>query len=181
MGLAVQRQQKHDQVAKLRPVIRVAHLSFARHRRPRREHRTVASLRCLTRRRAQRLRRVICTHSASKRHDFRESILPTGKMHPLRLRLCGSATGFATQESTCLRRQCAQRSRSVRGTNCLGAAQLTVAPDKTPDPAPGGRAASILPRRTASRRLQTSSAGCTVSRVKRRAALLAAHLAASCG
>src|SRR6185369_11223854 len=77
--------------------------------------------------------------------------------------------------------RCAQRSRSVKGTNCLGAAQLTVAPDKTPDPAPGGKAASILPRRTASRRLQTSSAGCTVSRVKRRAALLAAHLAASCG
>jgi len=102
-------------------------------------------------------------------------------MRRLRLRLCGSATCFATRESTCLRRQCAQRSRGVRGTNCLGAAQLTVAPDKTLDPAPGGRAASVLPRRTASRRLQTSSAGCTVSRVKRRAALLAAHLAASCG
>ena len=34
------------------------------------------------------------------------------------------------------------------------AAQLAVAPDKTPDTAPGGRAASLVPRRTASRRLQ---------------------------
>src|SRR5213075_658621 len=34
------------------------------------------------------------------------------------------------------------------------AAQLAVAPDKTPDAAPGGRAASTLPRRMASRRLQ---------------------------
>src|SRR6185369_5534608 len=141
----------------------------------------MAVLRCLTRRRAQRLRRAVRTHSATKRRNLRESILPTGKKYPLRLRLCGSATCLATRESTCLRRQCAQRSRSARGTNCLGAAQLTVAPDKTPDPAPGGRAASILPRGTASRRLQTSSAGCTVSRVKRRAALLAAHLTASCG
>jgi hypothetical protein len=35
------------------------------------------------------------------------------------------------------------------------AVQLDVAPDETPDAAPGGRAALILPRRTASRRLQT--------------------------
>jgi len=34
------------------------------------------------------------------------------------------------------------------------AAQLTVAPDKTPDAAPAGRAGSICARRTASRRLQ---------------------------
>src|SRR5437762_1603174 len=35
------------------------------------------------------------------------------------------------------------------------AAQLEVAPDETPNAAPGGRAASLVPRRTASRRLQT--------------------------
>jgi hypothetical protein len=34
------------------------------------------------------------------------------------------------------------------------AVQLAVAPDKTPNAAPGGRAASLVPRRTASRRLQ---------------------------
>src|SRR5947199_10287021 len=39
--------------------------------------------------------------------------------------------------------------------NESGAAQLEVAPDETPDAAPGGRAASRIPRRTASRRLQT--------------------------
>src|SRR5213075_1971253 len=38
---------------------------------------------------------------------------------------------------------------------CFGAAQLTVAPDKTPNAAPAGRAGSCNARRTASRRLQT--------------------------
>ena len=37
------------------------------------------------------------------------------------------------------------------------AAQLEVAPDKTPDAAPAGRAGSFCARRTASRRLQTRS------------------------
>src|SRR5436309_13702772 len=39
--------------------------------------------------------------------------------------------------------------------NESGAAQLEVAPDETPNAAPGGRAASCSARRTASRRLQT--------------------------
>jgi hypothetical protein len=39
------------------------------------------------------------------------------------------------------------------------AAQLAVAPDETPNAAPGGRAASTRARRTASRRLQLTSAG----------------------
>ena len=39
------------------------------------------------------------------------------------------------------------------------AVQLELAPDETPDAAPGGGAASITPRRTASRRLQLTSAG----------------------
>jgi Putative transposase/Transposase zinc-binding domain len=42
------------------------------------------------------------------------------------------------------------------------AAQLEVAPDETPDPAPGGRAASILARRAASRRLQLAPADVTL-------------------
>jgi hypothetical protein len=39
------------------------------------------------------------------------------------------------------------------------AVQLELAPDEPPDAAPGGRAASIIARRTASRRLQLTSAG----------------------
>jgi hypothetical protein len=55
-------------------------------------------------------------------------------------------------------------------TVCLGAAQLTVAPDKTPDAAPAGRAGSLCARRTASRRLQVASSEFLFSRGKRRAA-----------
>src|SRR5438874_2141895 len=39
-----------------------------------------------------------------------------------------------------------------------GSVQLELAPDETPDTAPGGRAALTFARRTASRRLQTSPA-----------------------
>ena len=42
----------------------------------------------------------------------------------------------------------------------MGAAQLEVAPGKTPDAAAGGRAASFSARRTASRRLQTLNVNC---------------------
>src|SRR2546422_4792596 len=53
---------------------------------------------------------------------------------------------------------------------CLCAAQLTLAPDKTPDAAPAGRAGSCSARRTASRRLQVTPAEPFFSRGKRRAA-----------
>src|SRR6266550_1442921 len=43
----------------------------------------------------------------------------------------------------------------IENNCCLGAAQLMVAPDKTPNAAPAGRAGSFSARRTASRRLQT--------------------------
>jgi hypothetical protein len=58
----------------------------------------------------------------------------------------------------------------IENNCCLGAAQLTVAPDKTPDSGPAGRAGSFSARRTASRRLQVAPAGLRVSRGKRRAA-----------
>jgi len=44
--------------------------------------------------------------------------------------------------------------------NESGAAQLTVAPDKTPNAAPAGRAGWFSARRTASRRLQTLNVNC---------------------
>src|SRR6185369_8812919 len=39
----------------------------------------MAGLRCLTRRREYRLRRMICTYSAAKPHDLRGRILPTAR------------------------------------------------------------------------------------------------------
>jgi hypothetical protein len=47
------------------------------------------------------------------------------------------------------------RSSLLYPYNESGAAQLTVAPDKTPDAASAGRAGSCSARRTASRRLHT--------------------------
>jgi len=47
-----------------------------------------------------------------------------------------------------------------KGARCIGAAQLTVAPDKTPNAAPAGRAGWCSARRTASRRLQTLNVNC---------------------
>ena len=128
------------------------------------EHRPVFE--CLARRRAKRLRRVVCTDRASKEDDFRERILPTGGVVLLRLRLGGSAT--------CLQRETRVRQSAVRPRikkrNGLCAAQLTLAPDKAPNAAPAGRAGLCSARRTASRRLQVTPSEPLFSRGKRRAA-----------
>jgi hypothetical protein len=90
---------------------------------------------------ASRLRHVVSTCIVSKRHDYARFI---------------SAMRRAQHTSASARRFCHTRGRassnqscvsSFRGgtsqteeTNCFGAAQLTVAPDKTPNAAPAGRA-----------------------------------------
>jgi hypothetical protein len=169
--LAVQRKQKHASAAKLRRITRGAHYVRQAPAIPVPENRPRVRVRCLTRRRVQRLRRVVCTGRASKPDDLRERILPRGGRYVLRLRLQGSAPFIDTRMASCSRRQHLIVAITTSKNNCcLGAAQLTLAPDKTPNSGPAGRAGSFSARRTASRRLQTSPAGCTVSRGKRRAA-----------
>jgi len=73
------------------------------------EHRPVFE--CLTRRRAKRLRRVVCADLASKDNDLRERILPTGGVDFQRLRLGGSATCMQRETRV---RQSAVRPRSMR-------------------------------------------------------------------
>ena len=85
--------------------LRAALTPFARHRDPVPENRPKARVRCLTRCRAQRLRRVVCTSCASKPYDFRERILPTGGRRVQWLRLRGSATFIETRMASCSRRQ----------------------------------------------------------------------------
>jgi hypothetical protein len=131
--------------------------AFARHPQSRaRENRPRARVRCLTRRREWRLRVVACTCGALKRHVFRVRHLPTGGW----ARAVASAPRFCPLllKRVWLRAPAgsAHRGDNEIGNNCcLGAAQLTVAPDKTPDSGPAGRAGSFSARRTASRRLQT--------------------------
>jgi len=160
--LATQRQQKHTSAADVSA--RVCRSSLrSPGTRPVHEHRPM--YRCLTRRRGSWLRVVICKCSAAKRRYCRESILPTGETCPQRLQRRGSATIPEAQDPEYFRRQsrgeataCRLRLRPfAKGENtihCLGAAQLTVEADERPNAAPGGRAASTLARRTASRRLQ---------------------------
>jgi hypothetical protein len=62
----------------------------------------------------------------------------------------------------------------------VGAAQLELAPDKTPDSAPGGRAASGSAERHGVTSLASFRNGYAGLRGKRRAAGAAAHLNASC-
>jgi hypothetical protein len=70
---------------------RAALTPFARHRHPVPENRPRARVRCLTRRRGQRLRCVVCMSCASKPCDLRERILPIGGRRVQWLRLRGSA------------------------------------------------------------------------------------------
>ena len=82
-----------------------------------------------------------------KQGRARRSILPKGERHKLRLRHAGSATVVATQEPSGFLRQFSVvanaygplRRPLAEGenfANCLGAAQLELAPDKTPYPNP---------------------------------------------
>jgi len=91
--------------------------------------------RCLPRRRAYRLRVVVCTRTAAKRRIHRESILQTGKMELQQLRHCGSATSM--QRKYIGRPSAAYpKNNGVKGMNCLCAAQLGAAPDRAPSLGP---------------------------------------------
>ena len=120
----------------------------------------VVMQRCLTRRRAYRLRVVVCTRAATKRphasrkHSANRQDEPAGNFGTAVLPQASNAS------TSSIRRQRAQRPCGAKGMICLGAAQLAAEADKPPNAAPAGRAGSFRARRTASRRLQMLNVNC---------------------